>query len=365
MSILNDPISLGAIDLKNRFAMAPMTRNRANGDGTHTDMAPTYYGQRASAGLIISEATQVEFGGGGLNTPGIYNEAQTAAWKKAVDAVHAEGGKIIAQLWHVGRISTAVMTDDGKAPRAPSAVQADYETVTKDGRVKCDMPRAYTDAEIWDVVESHRIAAECAKAAGFDGIELHAANGYLIEQFIQDRTNQRDDDWGGTAQKRTKFMTEILDRVCAVWGADRVGVRLSPLGKFNDMGDSDPLGTYTAQIEAMNPCNLAFLHMVETFPGTETTPEEQAILDKLKATFNGKLIINGGFDKASAEGYLNEGKADVIAFGRPFISNPDLVARYAADAPLNELDGEKIYGGDHRGYTDYPTLAQAASTANA
>lgn len=364
MPSLFDPIKLGAITAQNRIFMAPMTRNRANGDGTHIELAQEYYRQRASAGLIISEASQIEDGGGGLNTPGIQTEAQTRAWAKVVDAVHEAGGKMFLQLWHVGRISTSAMTIDGKPPRAPSAIKANYETVTVDGRVGCEQPIEYTDAEIRDVIKNHHIAAQNAKDAGFDGVELHAANGYLIEQFLQDKTNQRTDDWGGSAEKRSRFMTEVLDGVCNVWGADRVAIRLSPLGKFNDMGDSDPLSTYGIAIEKLNTYGLAFLHMVEEFPGTETSDADWSVINKLKDIWKGVYVANGGFTKETGDAYVAAGKADAIAFGRPFISNPDLVSRFKTAAPLNELDGETIYGGDHRGYTDYPQMKQTLENAN-
>lgn len=365
MPSLFDPLKLGAITADNRIFMAPMTRNRANGDGTHIELAQEYYRQRASAGLIISEASQIEDGGGGLNTPGIQTEDQTRAWAKVADSVHQAGGKMVLQLWHVGRISTSAMTIDGKPPRAPSPIRADYQTVTVDGRVDCEQPIEYTTDEIQDVIKNHHRAAQNALDAGFDGVELHAANGYLIEQFLQDKTNQRTDDWGGSAHNRTRFMSEVLDGVCDVWGADRVGIRFSPLGKFNDMGDSDPLGTYGLAIEKLNAYGLAYLHMVEEFPGTETSDADWSVINGLKEVWKGAYIANGGFTRETGDAYVASGKADAIAFGRPFICNPDLVARFRSGAPLNELDADTIYGGNHRGYTDYPHLEQTLEqTAN-
>lgn len=360
MPTLFDPITLGALELQNRIVMAPMTRSRADDNGVQTDMAVEYYGQRASAGLIITEATQVAEEAGGLFTPGIYSEAQTKAWAKVTKAVHDRGGKIIAQLWHVGRITTPELSK-GKPAKAPSAIQANAETFSPSGMAPCSMPEAYTEDEILAVIEEFGVAAENALAAGFDGVEVHAANGYLVEQFLQDRTNQRDDAWGGNPEKRTRFLNAVVDRVLKVWNAGQVGVRFSPLGKFNDMGDSTPLETYGAAIEAINGYGLAYLHVVETFPGSVTAPEEQEILDALRAKWTGPYMVNGGFDKDSGNTAVAESRADVVAIGRPFLSSPDLVERYVADAPLNPLDEATIYGGDKRGYIDYPLLSNATA----
>lgn len=361
MPNLFDPITLGALELKNRIVMAPMTRSRADDNGVQTDMAPEYYGHRATAGLIITEATQIAEEGGGLFTPGIYNDAQVKAWGKVTEAVHAKGGKIVAQLWHVGRITTPALTK-GKPAKAPSAIQANAETFSPGGMEPCMMPEAFTEAEILAMIEQFGHAAEQAKAAGFDGVEIHGANGYLIEQFLQDRTNQRNDAWGGDAANRVRFMTRVVERVLKVWDAGQIGMRFSPLGKFNDMGDSDPVDTYGTAIEALNPYRLAYLHVVETFPGSVTAPEEQAILDQLRAKWTGQYMVNGGFDKDSGNAAVSGGRADVVAIGRPFLSTPDLVERYRKDVPLNPLDEATIYGGDSHGYIDYPLMSDTAAT---
>lgn len=360
---LFQPLELGALTLPNRVLMAPLTRNRAHDDGTPWDEAAKYYSQRAGAGLIFTEATQISPEGKGyIKTPGIHDLQQIAAWKRIVDAVHAARGRIALQLWHVGRISHTSLQPDGQAPVAPSAVRANAKTFTHDGPTDVSAPRALETGEIQRVVQDYRHAAEAAKAAGFDAVEVHAANGYLIDQFLRDGSNQRTDGYGGSADNRTRFLDEVVSTVVEVWGADRVGVRLSPTGAFNDMHDSDPETTFGTAIDKLKRRDLAFLHVVEAFPGETPGDTEKSLLDRLHARWNGSgaYIANGGFDAASAADWIARGRADAVSFGRPFIANPDLAERLRRGAPLNEPDHETFYGGDQRGYTDYPALADAA-----
>ena len=358
---LFSPLKLGALDLPHRVLMAPLTRNRAHPDGTPADLAVEYYRQRASAGLIITEATQISAEGKGyINTPGIHGDAHVKAWKKITDAVHEAGGRIALQLWHVGRISHTSLLPNGESPVAPSAIRANSQTFTENGPTDVSEPRALALSEIPRLIEEYRKAAERAKEAGFDMVEVHAANGYLLDQFIQDKTNTRDDAYGGSAENRVRLMKEVVEAVAEVWGADHVGVRLSPLGQFNDMGDSDPEATFTAAYKALNGLGLAYLHVVEKFPGSQPTSEEGAILDRLRTHWAGTYIANGDFDAETANAWIKKGRADGITFGRPFISNPDLPERFKRGAPLTEPDQSTFYGGDHHGYTDYPSLEEAA-----
>ncbi len=354
-SPLFQSLTMGEVTVANRVLMAPLTRNRAHPDGTPAEMAIDYYRQRASAGLIITEATQIDPQGKGyLNTPGIHDDAHVAAWAKITDAVHGADGKIFLQLWHVGRISHTSLLPPGTVPVAPSAIPADAMTFTEEGFTKVSPPRALTRDEIQSVIGQYRAAAERAKAAGFDGVEIHAANGYLIDQFIRDRTNQRDDDYGGSVENRTRFLSEVTDAVSDILGAGRVGVRLSPLGTFSDMADSNPLETFSGVIDRLNGRGLSYLHMVETFPGEEQSSEDAVILEALRTRWQGPYIANGGFDGDSGAARIAAGTADAIAYGRPFIANPDLPKRYREDLPLNEPQQDTFYGGDTHGYTDYP-----------
>lgn len=366
MPSLYESTKIGAVDVKNRVFMAPLTRNRALPDGTPADMAVKYYKQRATAGLIFTEATQISpMGKGYLNTPGIHSDQQVAAWKKITDAVHQEGGKIFLQLWHVGRISHTSLLPKGEVPVAPSPIRAKAQTFIggEEGMVDVSEPRALTVAEIKETVQDYRKAAENARKAGFDGVEVHAANGYLINQFLADKTNKRDDEYGGSVENRVRFLREILDEVVDVWGADRVGIRLSPTGTFNDVDDSDPLTLYTAVIDMLNAYELACLHMVEQFPGMETSADDRAVLDSLIAQWHGFYIANGDYGKDNGEEAIYSGKADAIAFGRIYIANPDLPERLEKGAALNEPDQATFYGGDERGYTDYPFLEDSAEAA--
>ena len=354
------PLAVGAITAPNRVLMAPLTRNRAGRDGVPGALAPEYYRQRASAGLIVTEATQVSQAGQGYaSTPGIFTPAQVAGWRKVTDAVHAAGGRILLQLWHVGRISHPDLQPGGALPVAPSAIKPAGGTITYEGQKPFVTPRALETDEIAGVVEEFREGAANAKAAGFDGVEIHAANGYLIDQFLRDGTNKRTDRYGDSVANRGRFLLEVVDAVVGVWGADRVGVRLSPLGSFNDMSDSDPAATFGHAIATLDRFGLAYLHLVEAF-GAELSAEQQTLLHGLRGRWHGVYIANGSYTRESAEKAIADGHADAITFGKLFLANPDLPQRLASRTPLNEPDQSTFYGGDHRGYTDYPPLTQAA-----
>ncbi|WP_369933456.1 alkene reductase [Xanthomonas tesorieronis] len=354
---LFSPLRLGAIELANRIVMAPLTRNRAEGTGRiPSPLAPEYYGQRASAGLIVAEATQISpMGQGYMDTPGIYSEAQIAAWKKVTAEVHRRGGKIVLQLWHVGRISHVSLLPDGAAPVAPSALRANAKTYTAAGFSDVSEPRALRLDEIPALIEDFRHAARNAIAAGFDGVEVHAANGYLIDQFLRDGSNHRDDAYGGSIENRTRLLFEVVQAVAQEIGAERTGVRLSPVTPANDAHDSDPQPLFERAVERLDPLGLAFLHVIE---GATGGPRDNIAFDyaALRAKFRGPWLVNNGYDKALAEQVVGSGAADAVAFGRPFIANPDLVERLRRDAPLNPLDADTLYGGGAKGYIDYPTL---------
>ena len=359
--ILFSPVAMGAVDLPNRVLMAPLTRNRAHPDGTPWDVAQKYYAQRASAGMIVSEATQVTpYGKGYVGTPGIHAPEHVKAWKKITDAVHAEGGRIYLQLWHVGRISHVSLLPEGATPQAPSAIRANQQTFTADGFEDCSEPHEMTTDEIADVIEAYRTGAQNARDAGFDGVEVHAANGYLIDQFLQDKTNHRDDAYGGSIENRMRFLREVLDAVTDVWDRDRVGIRLSPLGQANDMGDSDPETHFGEVYKMLSKERLAYLHVVESFYGTDTASEEREILKRLRKLYDGFYIANGSLDAETAADVIASGHADAATFGRPFIANPDLPERFRTGAALNPQDQDTFYGGDEKGYVDYPFLKEIA-----
>jgi N-ethylmaleimide reductase len=354
------PVRIGAVELKNRIVMAPMTRNRAGEGLAPTEMNATYYAQRASAGLIVTEATQVSPRGIGYpSTPGIYTDEQVAGWKHVTDAVHERGGKIFLQLWHVGRISHPSLQPNGELPVAPSAVAPEGNVMTYEGPKPFVTPRALATAEIPGIITEFANGALLAKRAGFDGVEIHAANGYLIDQFLQDNTNLRTDAYGGSVENRTRFLLEVTEAVVSVWGADRVGVRLSPRGTFNTMGDSNRKATFTYAVSQLDRFGLAYLHLVEPVGGAMAggLVDGERLSPRLRGLFAGPVIANGGYEKASAEAALENGEADLIAFGVPFISNPDLTERLAVGAPLAEPDRATFYGGGAQGYVDYPALA--------
>jgi len=354
------PIQVSPYRLENRIVMAPLTRNRAGAGNVPQAMQVEYYGQRASAGLIITEATQVSPQGVGYpGTPGIHSREQVAGWRRVTDAVHTQGGRIFLQLWHVGRISHPSLQPNGALPVAPSAIRPEGDVFTETGPQPFVTPRALTLDEIPDIVEDHQTAAANALEAGFDGVEVHAANGYLLDQFLRDGSNTRTDRYGGSIENRARLLFEVVDAVTGVWGADRVGVRLSPINSFNSMSDSDPDATFGYAASRLSPYGLAYLHVVEAdFAGANSTQRYDR--EALRKAFDGVYIANGGYDRPRALQAIESGNADLVSFGAPYIANPDLVERFALDAPLNKPDPATFYGGDERGYLDYPFLDETA-----
>ncbi|MEU6263069.1 alkene reductase [Saccharopolyspora shandongensis] len=354
---LLETYELGPLTLPNRVLMAPMTRSRA-ADTVPGPLNAEYYAQRASAGLIISEGTQVSaLGQGYPYTPGIHAEQQQAGWRLVTNAVHEAGGRIFAQLWHVGRMGHTSV--HGQTPVAPSAIQPAGTIFTPSGLQPVPTPRALAAGELPGIVEEFRQAARRARDAGFDGVEVHGANGYLLDQFLQTGTNHRTDSYGGSVANRARLLLEVTEAVIEVWGADQVGVRVSPGGTFNDIHDDDPAETFHYVAKALDEFGLAYLHVVET---SQASPPQG--LDHVggptalsRSAFSGTLITNGEYTRETAEKVLAEGTADLVAFGRPFIANPDLPERFERNAPLNEGDHDTYYGGDERGYIDYPTLS--------
>jgi N-ethylmaleimide reductase len=361
---LLEPVRIGALSLLNRVVMAPLTRSRAY-NTVPGPLQATYYAQRASAGLIISEATQVTpLGQGYPDTPGIHFEEQIAGWRHVTEAVHAAGGRIFLQLWHVGRISHSSY-HGGKLPVAPSAIRPAGELYTHAGMVPFETPRALETEEIAEVVEQFRQGAQNAKEAGFDGVEVHGANGYLLDQFLQSGTNKRTDQYGGSVENRARFLLEVTEAVTDVWDSDRVGVRLSPGGTFNDMSDADPAETFRYAAQALNRFGLAYLHVVETAQNDAPAGlGAQGPTELLCAVYKGTLMTNGEYTRESAEATINAGRADLVAFGRLHLANPDLAERFAAGAPLNAPDPATFYGGGEKGYTDYPTLKELSELAS-
>lgn len=350
MNTLFSPLQLGAIQLTNRMVMAPMTRSRATPDGVPTDLMVDYYRQRASAGLIISEGVAPSaLGKGYLNTPGLYTAQQVAGWRKVTDAVHAVGGHIFAQIMHTGRIAHASTLPDNTQPVAPSAIRATGQIFTATGLQDHSAPRALSTAEVLDVIAEYRQAARLAMEAGFDGVELHAASGYLPEQFLSSGTNQREDAYGGSVENRTRFILEVLDAMLAETGAGRVGIKLSPEMGFNDIHDANPLETFPYLVEQMAGKGMAYLH-VALFG----TPTDYHTL--LRPRFKGTYLIGSGLTQASAEALLAEGKAEAAVFGNLFLANPDLPERFRQGAVLNTPDRNTFYTPGAQGYTDYPTL---------
>lgn len=354
---LFSPVKLGSITLKNRMVMAPLTRNRAPKDtGVPQDLNVTYYEQRATAGLIITEATPISAMGHGYPfLPGIYTDAQVAGWKKVTSAVHAKGGKIVLQLWHVGRISHPGLLPNNVLPVAPSAIKPAGQLYTYEGMVDFVEPRALEASDLPGIVADYVHATKCALEAGFDGVEIHAANGYLLDQFLRDGSNMRTDNYGGSLENRTRFLLQVTKAVVEVAGNDKVGIRISPVNPFNDMEDSDPQALFNYIVEQLNQFNLAYLHAVEgDIRGGESAEFD---FEQMRKRYKGSYMANLGYDKARGNAAIASGYADVIAFGVPFLANPDLVERYKIDAPLNKADSETFYGGTEKGYTDYPTLS--------
>jgi len=363
MTSLFDPIQIGDIPLANRIVMAPLTRNRAEPGGLAGPMMVEYYRQRATAGLIISEASQISpMAQGYLDTPGIYSPEQVAAWRKVTDAVHAEGGRIVIQLWHVGRISHVSLLPDGASPVSSTAQTANAMTFTRDGFVPVSAPRALRDDELPGLVADYVHAARCAMEAGFDGVEVHSANTYLLEQFLRDSINDRSGPYGGSLANRARLPVEVVQAVAAEIGAGRTGVRLSPMTTFGNSAalDSDPQALYQHVVEQLAPLKLAYVHVIEGETGGDRVPAEAPVSfdynDMRRHAGATAWMVNNGYSRAEALDAVSGGNADLVAFGRPFISNPDLVRRLREDAPLNELQADKLYGGGEEGYIDYPML---------
>ncbi|WP_164279922.1 alkene reductase [Stenotrophomonas indicatrix] len=357
---LFQPYPLGPLTLANRIVMAPLTRNRAGEGLVPSPLASTYYAQRASAGLIITEATQVSAQAQGYqDTPGLYTQDQIDGWRTVTDAVHARGGHIFVQLWHVGRISHVDLQPGNAAPVSASALRAQTKTFVNNGFVDVSEPRALDIDELPAIVDDFRQAAANAIAAGFDGVEIHGANGYLLEQFIKDGANQRTDAYGGSVENRARLLLEVTAAVAREIGADRTGVRISPVSPANAISTvSDPQPQYDYIADQLSALGIVYLHVVE---GATGGPRDVAPFDfdGLRRRFNGTYLANNGYDLQLASARVSEGKADLVAFGRPFISNPDLVERLKRGAALAALNPATLYGGGAEGYTDYPTLAEA------
>lgn len=359
-SDLFSPATIGAVRLTNRLVMAPMTRSRAGSDGVPKAMHVAYYAQRASAGLIITEGVNISAQGRGYaGTPGIWTRAQIDGWSKVTSAVHEKGGKIFLQLWHVGRLSHVDLQENAASPVAPSALRGGGTVFTEAGAVEPSMPRELLADELPGIVQQYRDAARNAQRAGFDGVEIHAANGYLLDQFLRDSTNHRNDAYGGPAENRARLVLEVTEAVVGIWGGDRVGIRLSPISlQLGDTPlDSDVMGTYGYLIEALNRFGLAYLHFVEGSPGMARDCPSGVDLDALRSKFNGAFIGNNGYDLALAEQRLSESKIDFVAFGRLFISNPDLVARLQNGVALTPPEPATFYGNSEVGLIDWPTAA--------
>ena len=355
---LFDSKDIGDLKLSNRIVMAPLTRNRADVNGDcPTDLMALYYAQRASAGLIISEGAQISPQGKGYAwTPGIYSSQQIEGWRKVTDAVHAKQGHIFIQLWHVGRISHPSLQPGGRLPVAPSAIAAQAQIFDGKGFVPTPTPHALERDEIYHIIEDYRLAAKHAKSAGFDGVELHGANGYLIDQFLRDHSNQRNDSYGGSLENRTRFLLEVLTALTDVWPSKRIGVRLSPFSTFNSANDSNPQETFSYVISKINEFNIGYLHLVEGETGGSRNIPPGGDIAKLKSRFDGAYIANNGYNYELAQSQIECGAADLIAFGKAFIANPDLVERFKTGAPLNIPNQNTFYGGGAEGYTDYPFL---------
>jgi N-ethylmaleimide reductase len=354
------PLKLGALTLPNRMLMAPLTRCRADRDHVPSALMAEHYSQRASAGLIIAEATAVMDGCSAFGAePGIYNDAQVAGWQQVTDAVHAKGGLIFLQIWHGGRACHPLL-NAGKVPVAPSAIAITNDEIhTPDGKFPYTVPRALEDAEIPAIVAGFQAAAVNAKAAGFDGVEIHAANGYLLDEFLRDGANQRSGAYGGAVANRARLLLEVLDATVAVWGGDRVGIRISPLNSFNSMKDSDPIATFSWLAGRLNDYHLAYLHVMRA----DFTSEQQGdVMTPMRSIYQGAIVGNMGYSAEEAEAAIANGTLDAVAFGVPFLANPDLPDRFAKNAPLNAPDPTKFYSAGAAGYTDYPYLTQVTAS---
>lgn len=353
MSEFFDKLKIGNLELDNRIIMAPLTRSRAEDDGVQPAYAIEYYRQRASAGLIITEATNVSpMAKGYVKTPGIYTDEQIAAWREVPKAVHANGGKIFMQIFHTGRIALPDFLPENAQPVAPSAVKAEGQNFTFEGMKDFVEPRALETVEVKEVVKEFATAAKNAVEAGFDGVELHGANGYLVQQFLSDNTNKREDEYGGSIENRARFLFEVLDAMIEKIGNERTGLRLSPGGEFNDIHESDSAELYDYVIKELNKRNLAYLHI-------GTFDQNKNWHPVLRPIYEGTYFAGVGFDKDSGEKLLAANGADAIVYGKLFLANPDLPKRFKLDAELNDWDESTFYQGDEKGYIDYPTLEEA------
>ena len=354
---LFSPVRIGQLELPNRIVLAPMTRNRAVAGEVPNPLAVEYYAQRASAGLLITEATQVSPDAQGYpRTPGVHSDEQVAVWRHVTDAVHARGGRIFVQLWHTGRVSLPLNNAERLPPVGPSAIAATGKTITAQGMLPFETPRALEAAEIPVYVAKFAFAARRAIEAGFDGVEIHGANGYLIDQFLRDSANQRTDEYGGSAAKRARFLFEVTEAVVAAIGAERTAVRLSPRNPYNSMSDSNPAETFRVAAEGLNRYGLAYLHVLEALSGSTET-QEPRITPIMRAAFTGPLMLNSGYTYDLAGRAIVNGEGDLVSFGVPYLANPDLPERFAAGAPLNAPDMKTFYQGEEKGYTDYPVLS--------
>lgn len=357
---LLSPFKLGACELSNRMLLAPLTRCRAGVGYVPQEMNAVYYAQRATAGLIITEATQVSpFGIGYPNTPGIHAPEQVEGWKRVTQAVHAKGGQIFLQLWHAGRASHPSLQPNGEIPVAPSAIKPEGMAATPQGEKPYVTPRALDIQEIPEIIEQFRQGAKNALEAGFDGVEIHSANGYLLDEFLQDNSNRRIDRYGGSVENRARLLLEVTQAVKSVWGAGRVGVRLSPGSSFNDMHDSNPAATFDYVANALNQFALAYLHIIEPrIKGNITIEDDVTPLGArhFRSIYKGTLVTAGGYTGETGEAILKEGYADLVAYGRLFLANPDLPTRFATNALLNKYDRSTFYSSGEKGYIDYPSL---------
>lgn len=366
---LFQPFTMGDLTLPNRILMSPLTRSRSSQPGDiPSDMNVRYYQQRASAGLILSEATQISPQGKGYAfTPGIHSQDQINGWEKVTNAVHTAGGRIHMQLWHVGRISHPELQPGCNQPVAPSAIKPEGAKTfisADSGMVDVPEPRALKADEMADIVEQYRQGALNAKEAGFDGVEVHAANGYLLDQFLKSGSNHRTDEYGGSLENRLRLPLMVIQAVIDVWGKDKVGVRVGPTGSFNGMHDDNPLETFSAFAKQLNDLGIAYLEVVEdSFQGNHANGRPEEIIDAIRAVYKGTYIANGAYTAEEARTRISEGRCDLVTFGRPFIANPDLPERFRENAPLNEWDDSTFYGGDEHGYTDYPTLEELETSA--
>lgn len=355
------PFNIDSVHLRNRVVMAPLTRRRATDDHVPVPLMATYYAQRASAGMIIAEATNISpVAVGYMNSPGIFNDVQEEAWKQVTEAVHEKNGIIYLQLWHVGRISHPLLQPDGQLPVSASPIPADGKVSTPEGHKNLVTPRALTIKEIQETVEDYASACERAVRAGFDGVEIHGANGYLPNQFLHTKSNIRTDRYGGEIKNRCRFILEITEACCGTIGSDKVGIRLSPSGIFKDMYDEDPISLYEYLISELDTFNLAYLHVMEPYVALEPAEKYQhylkVVTPHFRSFFNGPLITNVDYTFDTGNRVISEGHADLVAFGKPFISNPDLVERFRKGSPLSDWDKSTFYYGGAKGYVDYPEL---------